>query len=103
MTYYTKKDLEREYKIADTTVYRTLKACGLSTARRKYTAEEITTRFKVARQLFAARHTVEEVAQYFCAHALNHTTTPTYIFMDEFLFIGKIMPGILDNLTFQHD
>lgn len=65
MTYYTKKDLEREYKIADTTVYRTLKACGLSTARRKYTAEEITTRFKVARQMFAERYTVKDVAEHF--------------------------------------
>ncbi|BAZ00498.1 hypothetical protein NIES37_44900 [Tolypothrix tenuis PCC 7101] len=65
MTYYTKKDLEREYKIADTTVYRTLKACGLSTARRKYTAEEITTRFKVARQMFEERYTVKDVAEHF--------------------------------------
>jgi hypothetical protein len=65
MTYYTKKDLEQKFKIADTTVYRTLKACGLSTARRKYTAEEITTRFKVARQMFEERYTVEEVTEHF--------------------------------------
>ncbi|BAY08161.1 hypothetical protein [Calothrix sp. NIES-2098] len=42
MTYYTKKDLAQKFKIADTTVYRTLKACDLSTARRKYTVEEMT-------------------------------------------------------------
>ncbi|BAY08160.1 hypothetical protein [Calothrix sp. NIES-2098] len=86
MTYYTKKDLAREYKIADTTVYRTLKACGLSTARRKYTAEEITTRFQLARQLFEARHTVEEVAQYFGLRTINvslHKTLPTYALHEE--------------------
>ena len=61
----TKKDLETRFKLADTTVYRTLKACGLSTSRRTYTEEEIQTRFIPARRLFDAGHTANQVQEYF--------------------------------------
>jgi len=61
----TKKDLEARFKLADTTVYRTLKACGLSTSRRTYTEEEIQTRFIPARRLFDAGMTTEDVHTYF--------------------------------------
>jgi len=61
----TKKDLEVRFGIADTTVYRTLKACGLSTSRRTYTEEEIQTRFIPARRLFDGGHTAIQVQEYF--------------------------------------
>lgn len=71
MTTYTKKDLEAHFKIADTTVYRTLKACGLDTSRRSYTSEEIANYFIPARELFNCGYTFKQVLQYF-------TLKPTY-------------------------
>ena len=62
---YSKRDLEREWSIADTTVYRTLKCCGLPTRRRKYTQQEVKERFCVARQLFQAGLNSREVKDYF--------------------------------------
>jgi hypothetical protein len=82
-TYYTKKDLEREFDIADTTVYRTLQACGLPTSRTKYTEQEITTRFKVARQLFAAKHTFVEVQQYFGLRPVHVENTQSFYALHE--------------------
>lgn len=64
-SFLSKKDLERRFHLADTTVYRTLKACGLSTARRTYTEEEIATRFIPARKLFDAGMTTKEIQAYF--------------------------------------
>jgi hypothetical protein len=61
----TKKDLEARFQLADTTVYRTLKACGLSTAKRTYSEEEIQTRFIPARRLFDAGHRAIQVQEYF--------------------------------------
>ncbi|NJL42463.1 MAG: MerR family transcriptional regulator [Pseudanabaena sp. RU_4_16] len=60
----TKRDLERKFGIADTTVVRTLKACGLSTRKRRYTAEEVR-QFEAARQLFKAGYSVSDVQRYF--------------------------------------
>lgn len=68
----TKKDLEARFKLADTTVYRTLKACGLSTSRRSYTDEEIENQFKPARWLLNAGHTVAEVKKYFSLKAVPY-------------------------------
>ncbi|MBE9082855.1 hypothetical protein IQ278_12095 [Tolypothrix sp. LEGE 11397] len=61
----TKKDLEVRFGLADTTVYRTLQACGLSTSKKTYTPEEIEIRFVPARKLFDAGHTTEQVKEYF--------------------------------------
>jgi hypothetical protein len=68
----TKKDLEARFNLADTTVYRTLKACGLSTKRRTYTQEEIQNRFIPARKLFEAGFTVNQVKEYFSLKAVNY-------------------------------
>lgn len=78
MTYYSKKDLEHEFHIADTTVYRSLKACGLSTTRTKYTAEEVNSRFKIARQLFNAGYTFGEVQHYFGLRHVHIVEIPPY-------------------------
>jgi hypothetical protein len=68
----TKKDLERTYGLADTTVYRTLKVCGLSTTQRTYTQEEIQTRFIPARRLFDAGKTAAQVREYFRLRATSY-------------------------------
>lgn len=47
---YSKKDLQDIYGKADTTISKTLDACGLSTSRRTYTGNEIKTRFHLARK-----------------------------------------------------
>lgn len=47
---YSKKDLQDIYGKADTTISKTLEACGLSTSRRNYTGAEIKTRFHLARK-----------------------------------------------------
>ena len=47
---YSKKDLQDIYGKADTTISKTLEACGLSTSRRTYTGTEIKTRFHLARK-----------------------------------------------------
>ena len=64
-SFFTKKDLEKQFGLADTTVYRTLKVCGLSTSRRSYSEEEIKTRFMTARQLYEAGLTSKQIAEYF--------------------------------------
>lgn len=61
----SKRELEERYGLADTTVYRTLKACGLSTAKRHYTEAEIRERFEVARKLFRGGLTFSQVKEYF--------------------------------------
>jgi hypothetical protein len=63
--YYTKQDLCQIFQIADTTVYRTLKACGLSTGSRRYSAEQISYFFIPARKLFANGYSVSQVQEYF--------------------------------------
>lgn len=67
MTYLlSKKDLEVRFGLSDTTVYRTLQACGLLTSKKTYTPEEIQDRFVPARRLFDAGHTTKQVQEYFC-------------------------------------
>lgn len=67
---YTKKDLEQLFGVADTTVYRTIKAAGLSTAQRTYTDEEVTLLAR-ARELFDAGYTVRRVREYFMAQEIH--------------------------------
>lgn len=69
---FTKKDLEAIYHIADTTVVRTLKACGLDTGRRVYTEREITTRFEPARKLFKLGFTSKNIQEYFNQKDITH-------------------------------
>lgn len=61
----TKKELERRYHLADTTVVKTLQACGLPTAKRRYTEAEVSERFDVARKLLVGGMTYAEVREYF--------------------------------------
>lgn len=61
----SKKELQQRYGLADTTVVKTLKACGLSTAKRRYTEAEIEERFSVARHLLGGGMTYAEVEDYF--------------------------------------
>lgn len=68
----TKKQLEQRYKLADTTVSKTLKACGLSTAKRQYTEEEITEQFDVARKLLSRGMTYADVHEYFSMKVAEH-------------------------------
>jgi DNA-binding transcriptional MerR regulator len=63
--YYSKKDLCQIFQIADTTVYRTLKACGLSTGSRRYSPEDISYFFIPARKLFSIGYSVRQVEEYF--------------------------------------
>lgn len=67
---YSKKDLENLYHVADTTVYRTIQACGLATAKRWYTEAEVA-RFEQARMLFKLGHTAKEVAAFFAMKAIT--------------------------------
>lgn len=64
-TLTSKKELERRYQLADTTVYKTIQACGLSTAKRRYTESEISERFDIARKLLDHGYTYAQVRQYF--------------------------------------
>jgi DNA-binding transcriptional MerR regulator len=68
---YSKRELEVQFGIADTTVVRTLKAAGLSTSKRRYTAQEIE-QFKVARQLFNAGYSVKEVHYFFSLKEVSY-------------------------------
>lgn len=68
----TKKDLERRFNLADTTVYRTLKACGLATSRKTYTQAEIQNYFIPARRLFDAGCTTKQVKEYFSLKPANY-------------------------------
>ena len=52
---YTKKELEEMFSISKNTVYDTIKACGLDTAKSAYTEEEIQTRFAPARKLLESK------------------------------------------------
>lgn len=61
----SKKDLEQRWQISDNTVYKTLKACGLDTAREEYTDEEIENYFKVAREMLDAGKRYKDVEEYF--------------------------------------
>ena len=61
----TKKDLEQQFEISDNTVYKTLKACGLDTAREEYSDEEIENYFKVAREMLDAGKRYKDVEEYF--------------------------------------
>jgi len=58
------------YHLADTTVYRTIKACGLATAKRWYTEAEVA-RFEQARLLFKRGHTAKQVAAFFAMKAIT--------------------------------
>ena len=69
----TKKELERRYQLADTTVYKTLQACGLSTAKRRYTETEVSERFDIARHLLDHGYTYAQVRQYFSMKVATHT------------------------------
>lgn len=57
----TKKDLEAQFELSDNTVYKTLKACGLDTARQEYTEEEINDLFKPARRMIDEGQTLQQV------------------------------------------
>lgn len=61
----TKKKLQERYGLADTTVYKTLQACGLPTNVRTYSKQQIANRFDVARKLLDGGSTYEDVAFYF--------------------------------------
>lgn len=61
----TKKDLEQRFQISDNTVYKTLKACGLDTAKEDYTEEEIDNHFKVAREMLDSGKRYKDVEEYF--------------------------------------
>lgn len=67
----SKKELEQRFKIADTTVYRTLKACGLDTARVNYTEEEIQLLFIPARHLFQGGKTFKQVKATFALKSVT--------------------------------
>ena len=69
----TKKDLERRSRLADTTVYKTIKACGLSTAKRRYTEAEIHERFDIARHLLDHGYTYAQVTQHFSMKVATST------------------------------
>lgn len=63
---YSKSDLENLYEIADTTVYQTLKSCGLLTSRRYYSGSEILNRFHFARvKMSVDGWTYQQVANHF--------------------------------------
>lgn len=63
---YTKKNLGDRFGISKNTVYETIKACGLDTAKTTYTEEEIQTRFTPARQLLdSGQATYESLREYF--------------------------------------
>lgn len=62
---FSKRDLQEKYQKADTTIYRWIKACGLSTKNVYYTEEEVTTTLDTARTLFSSGYTVKEVREYF--------------------------------------
>ena len=68
---YSKRDLQVRFGIADTTVVRTLVAAGLSTSKRRYTAEEVR-QFEVARQLFNAGYSVKEVHYFFSLKEVSY-------------------------------
>ena len=61
----TKKDLEQQFEISDNTVYKTLKACGLDTAKEDYSTEEIENYFKVARDILSSGKRYKDVEEYF--------------------------------------
>ncbi len=60
-----KKDLEQRFGISDNTVYKTLKACGLDTAKEDYSDEEIENHFKVARDMISNGKRYKDVEQHF--------------------------------------
>jgi pentatricopeptide repeat protein len=61
----TKKQLQERYDLSDNTVYKTLKACGLDTAKTAYTEEEIEERFVKARGILDGGGTYQEVENFF--------------------------------------
>ena len=61
----SKKDLEQQFGISDNTVYKTLKACGLDTAKENYSEEEIENYFKVARDILSSGKRYKDVEEYF--------------------------------------
>lgn len=75
---YSKKDLEKLYHLADTTVYRTLKACRLPTSRRYYTQEEIDTRFEPARLFFKLGYTTKQIQERFDQKEISEVTVDGY-------------------------
>lgn len=62
---YTKTQLEQDFGISDTTVYKTLQACGLDTAKQEYSQSEIEEFFIPARKLVEARKSYKEVEEFF--------------------------------------
>ncbi|NMG11119.1 hypothetical protein [Brasilonema sp. UFV-L1] len=62
---YSKADLQRNFELSDTTVYKTLKVCGLDTAKQEYTQEEIDNYFIPARQMLDAGKKYKQVKEYF--------------------------------------
>ena len=60
----SKRELAEKFKVSPRTVYRTLVACGVSTAKRRYGGDEVYV-FSVARNLFRAGFTAQEVREYF--------------------------------------
>ena len=60
-----KKDLEQEFSISDNTVYKTLKSCGLNTAKEDYSDEEIEIFFRPARQMLDAGKKYDDVKERF--------------------------------------
>lgn len=71
--FYSKKELSIRFNISYNSVYRTLKVCGLSTTKRRYSADEVTLFFAPARNLFNSGKTRKEVAEYFKQKALYRT------------------------------
>ncbi|MBE9046704.1 helix-turn-helix domain-containing protein [Pleurocapsales cyanobacterium LEGE 10410] len=59
----TKQELAKQYGISWRTVYRTLKTCGLNTAKQRYSKDEELL-FKFARSLFDGGFSKLQVADY---------------------------------------
>ena len=65
-----KRELAEVFKISPRTVYRTLVACGVSTARQEYGEQELR-KFRIARNLFSAGFTAQEVRDYFSLKSVD--------------------------------
>jgi len=60
----TKKELEERFHLKVSTVYKTLKACGLDTSKLEYTDEEIEEYFVPARKLIDEGKTFRDVSEW---------------------------------------
>ena len=61
----TKKDLEEKFGLSANTIYKTLQVCGLDTANKQYSQEEIEEYFAPARKMLDNGKTYRDVEEYF--------------------------------------